>query len=538
MARPPVATRTLAAAIAGGGTITFNCGGTPHTILADTYVINGNVDIDGGNQITLDGEGLRQLFLVQEGASLTLRNIILQNGFADNGPGGAVRSFGTVLIQNSTLRENGTDTVWAGGALANDTTGVMTVESSTLEGNSAADGAAIYTSGPSLTVRNSEIRDNYTRDNGGFYGGAILQAHNPDGLVTIDESTLEGDQSNPNGSVGGAISLWSGQLKMEGSLAANNLGYGGGGAIYAAQGVTTAIHGSILSENQTLLEGNAGPYLGGAILNHGVLLIEDSTIHSNRAADGAGIYSGGENSSLTLSRSTVAHNVATGGGGGLMLASGENVVDNSTLTDNSADIGGGIRSDIAVGQGALTLSHVTLFGNSAETTSASLYADNGSQPVSVANSILANPRFTANCNDGAALTSGGYNVADDDSCALSSVGDQQNVDPQLGPLADNGGPTTTHLPWAGSPALDTIPGNCAATDQRGVVRPSGVGCDSGSVEVEVDALPTSTSTPTATGTPVLTATPTPTGTPVPIVQTFHIPPVARLIPVRYPLNAL
>ena len=369
----------LAAAISNGGAITFNCGSNPHTIIADTYVINGVVEIDGGNLLTLDGEGLRQLFLVQEGASLTLRNIILQNGYADNGPGGAVRSFGSVLIQNSSLRQNGTDTVWAGGALANDTNGVMTIENSTLEANSAADGAAIYTRGRSLTILSSAIRDNYTRDNGGFYGGgAILQEINPDGLVTIKESTLEGNQSNPNGSVGGAISLWTGQLLLEGTLVANNIGYGGGGAIYAAQGVTSAIHGSILVDNQTLPADGVNSYLGGAILNHGRLLIDDSTIRQNYATDGGGIYSGGVGSSLTLTRSTVADNVAAGGGGGLLLFPGENVIDNSTISGNSAAIGGGIRSGITVGAGAATLLHVTLFNNSAETNGASLYVDDGS----------------------------------------------------------------------------------------------------------------------------------------------------------------
>ena len=487
----------LAAAIGNGGVVTFNCGANPHTIIADTYVINSNVEIDGGNLITLDGEGLRQLFLVQEGASLTLRNIILQNGFGSSGPGGAVWNFGTLLIQNSTLRQNGTDTVLAGGALANDTNGVMTIESSTLEANSAADGAAIYTRGQALTIVNSQLLNNLTRDNGGFYGGgAILQEINPDGLVTIKGSTLEGNLSNPNGSVGGALSILSGQLSVESSTLANNTGYGGGGAIYLAQGVTAAIHTSTLSDNQTLPADGSNSYQGGAILNHGTLLIDDSTIRNNRAIDGGGIYSGGQDSSLTLSRSTVMDNVVTGGGGGLLLSSGENVIDNTTITGNSADIGGGIRSDIAMGSGAATLLHVTLYNNSATTTGATLYTDNGLQPVAISNSILANAQVNANCTSSAGLTSGGYNVADDDSCGLTATGDQQNVDPQLGALANNGGPTLTHLPAANSPVLDTISELCAATDQRGVARPQGAGCDSGAVEVEV-VTPTVTPVPGA-----------------------------------------
>ena len=66
-----------------------------------------------------------------------------------------------------------------------------------------------------------------------------------------------------------------------------------------------------------------------------------------------------------------------------------------------------------------------------------------------------------------------------------------NVDPQLGPLGNNGGPAQTHLPAAGSPALEAgyafpppAADACEKRDQRGVPRPQGGGvCDMGAVEV-------------------------------------------------------
>jgi hypothetical protein len=60
-----------------------------------------------------------------------------------------------------------------------------------------------------------------------------------------------------------------------------------------------------------------------------------------------------------------------------------------------------------------------------------------------------------------------------------------NVDPRLAALADNGGPTQTQALEAGSPAIDAVPASsagCAATDQRGVSRPQGGGCDIGAYE--------------------------------------------------------
>jgi hypothetical protein len=57
----------------------------------------------------------------------------------------------------------------------------------------------------------------------------------------------------------------------------------------------------------------------------------------------------------------------------------------------------------------------------------------------------------------------------------------------LGPRANNGGLTPTMLPGAGSIAIDAIPTSdtfvCTGTDQRGVSRPQGPGCDIGAVEV-------------------------------------------------------
>jgi len=57
------------------------------------------------------------------------------------------------------------------------------------------------------------------------------------------------------------------------------------------------------------------------------------------------------------------------------------------------------------------------------------------------------------------------------------------LDPKLGALASNGGPTKTPALRPGSPALDAAStADCPSTDQRGVVRPQGSVCDIGSYE--------------------------------------------------------
>jgi hypothetical protein len=96
-------------------------------------------------------------------------------------------------------------------------------------------------------------------------------------------------------------------------------------------------------------------------------------------------------------------------------------------------------------------------------------------------------------------------------CGFGQGTDLPNVNPQLQPLADNGGPTQTHALPATSPALDAGEDDgCPATDQRGVTRPQdgdqdgSATCDIGAYEYQV---PQPTPTPTAPG----SATPTPPG---------------------------
>ena len=107
------------------------------------------------------------------------------------------------------------------------------------------------------------------------------------------------------------------------------------------------------------------------------------------------------------------------------------------------------------------------------------------------------------------LTDNGYNLSSDGTCNLIPGTSLPNTNPNLGLLADNGGPTQTHALLTGSPAIDRIPsgangcGTTITTDQRGVTRPQGANCDSGAYEVAVviDAEPPAISNVTATPNP-------------------------------------
>jgi CSLREA domain-containing protein len=93
-----------------------------------------------------------------------------------------------------------------------------------------------------------------------------------------------------------------------------------------------------------------------------------------------------------------------------------------------------------------------------------------------------NPCQPANSAGLSMVVSLGTNTSTGIQCGLDQTSDQL-LDPVLGPLQDNGGPTRTAAPLTGSPVIDSA-GACTGVDQRGVVRPQGVACDRGAVELE------------------------------------------------------
>jgi hypothetical protein len=106
---------------------------------------------------------------------------------------------------------------------------------------------------------------------------------------------------------------------------------------------------------------------------------------------------------------------------------------------------------------------------------------------------------------GGSFQSNGYNIDTGSSCGFAATGDQQNVDPLLAALADNGGFTKTLALLAGSLAINAANpatptgsgGTCETTDQRGTTRPQGTACDIGAFEYIFPApAPAPTPTPT------------------------------------------
>jgi hypothetical protein len=302
------------------------------------------------------------------------------------------------------------------------------------------------------------------------------------------------------------------------------------GVFAVAAGVTATISG--------LTIGSGGDnYDGGGVYNEGTLTIDDTTLMNDNSGIGGAISNVG--GTLNVRDSTLTDDNADDLGGAIFNDGGSTAsITDSILLDDGADAGGGLWND-----GTATITDSTLSGDNAGNggdgggvlnygtlvVSASTLSDNSGGGIvnggvtSLAATIVVDSSSGEDCSGG--VTDAGYNLDDDGSCGFSVADHSQSgVDPDLGFVENNGGPTLTQAPMPGSPALDQIPlgttangmSLCPGTDQRGVSRPQGPRCDLGAVElVPVSQAISSPNAVVTTSRSPFSFTVTTTGIPVP-----------------------
>jgi CSLREA domain-containing protein len=236
----------------------------------------------------------------------------------------------------------------------------------------------------------------------------------------------------------------------------------------------------------TVADGTGG-FSGGGLLNSGTVKVANTTFSNNSASFGGGILNDG---TLEVTKSTLSNNSAGVNGAGIYNQSGSTLeVTNSTFSENSAtQDGGGIFNNVA---STLEVTNSTFSENSVGNTARGIFNNGGT--ATLRNTILSNSTSGGNlCTGTPPIADGGYNIDTDGTCVEESVTTSQTTDPRLDPdgLQDNGGPTKTIALLEGSPAINAIPqgengcGTDIKTDQRGVSRPQGSGCDIGAYEKE------------------------------------------------------
>ena len=325
-----------------------------------------------------------------------------------------------LVLADSSVRSNLVGALSIGGGIEND--GTLVLVRSRVTRNRAASGGGIGSGNTAVaSLEQSTVAGNAAADNG---GGLLL---GQDTVTSFDQVEI---QANTAGMDGAGVRT-DGQTTGAGVVLDGNSSSRWGGGLYVGPDSNTKLTDSTASANHALVG-------GGIFVNAGTLTVTGSTLNGN---DAAGF-----------------------GGGGLDNDTGTVSLTNSTISDNTANIfGGGVRG------GPTLLTNVTVAGNTAGTGGAV------SGGVTAKDTIL-----DGGC--AGTVTSLGHNLDSGSSCGLTGSGDLSGVAPLLGALAANGGPTWTRALLTGSPALDAGSASCMPTDQRGVKRPQGPGCDIGAYE--------------------------------------------------------
>jgi len=434
----------LRAAVAQGGIVTFDCGDAPVTITVDSEIpVTDDTTIDGGGMVTLSGGGKSRVLHIASPYDvptplLTLQHVAFEDGFTTDEwttlsaaeSGGAIFADGgsvTIIdcaFSNNQCAFNGQNVT--GGAVGGEGAGTIIIVASTFTGNTGSNGGAVGTRGKDITIVNSTFTDNQAT---GTYG-----------------HTVEGGD-------GGAISQDAADhsLTLCGDTFTGNVATASGGALWRrgfdSQGNDIV---SLVDISRSTFDHNgyrASPSIGGAISVSDVTLkISDSTVSNNLAGTGAGGIFCGDYTVMDFTNVTIVNNTSLGGGG--------------------IQLSGGVTGK---------LSNVTIAGNEGD----GLYGS-GNQ-IMLENCIIANnvPGLgdpSPSC-DGPFLAEG-QNIQfpmGGSACAPGIT----FVDPELGALQDNGGPTLTLRPAADSPAIGAGTA-CPPTDQTGATRPAA--CTLGAIE--------------------------------------------------------
>ncbi|MTD44757.1 hypothetical protein GKE82_10760 [Conexibacter sp. W3-3-2] len=463
-----------------------------------------------------DGGGA---ILVRAGATLDLRDAALTAN-STTGTGGAIAAGGTTTVARTTFQGNGA--TGPGGAIAqfvpgsdfgpDAVVGALTIEDSAFSGNASAfSGGAVarskygrnQTQAP-LTIRGSRFAANTAGVSGGAVGVNRVDDTTP---LTVTTSTFADNTAGDDDTDGTGGGLLVG-LVREGATATvdrstfsgNVAGSGGGLTVLAEAAADANVTRSTFTGNRA----GQGAAIG----------IQDPQLRARRGTRAAAPTDTG----VTLDALTIAGNTATDADGGAVRLDARPAEDPQT------------QQEILVAPTQVLRSSIVA-GNTTNGAPGDLGIAPGTQDTPGTGFVLQHSLVQVP----------GTARVRTDAARPSLIG----VDPQLGALADNGGPTATQLPSATSPALDAgsaAPGVTA--DQRGAARTvdladvanatGGDGTDIGAVERDAPPAPAPQPQPAAPAAAVPAAVPPAPTTPAGSTAIALPQPISRPAVVRAP----
>ena len=395
------------------------------TIEVKTLTVNGA----GADSTIVDGNKSASVFSIRGSSgppfSVTLKNMTITNGKASGSIGGGIfiEVDPSVTVTDCIISGNFANN--AGGGISNLGGGILTIMDSNISSNSAGFGGGIASGtmggAGTLTITDSTIGDNSARSNGGGIENS--------GLMSIDNTIII---NNTAAAFGGGIANFVEALSFE-----------------------TTITNSIINSNMAL-------EIGGGIIHAGKMNINNSTIINNT---GSGIVN--LLIMMTITNSTISGNKGVG------------IINNATISITNSNISGNFGDGFSNqdnGMGILPNTALTFSTISDNMRGIS----NFTGMVNLDSSIVAK-NSSGDCSG--SMISLGHNLASDNSCSLTAMGDLPNTNPLLGPIQNNGGPTESQALLPGSPAIGKGSPACPppSKDQRGVARPQGM-CDIGAFQ--------------------------------------------------------
>ncbi len=430
-------------------------------------VISGNASAGVGGGIYAAQAG--------ESSSVTIDRVTLSENWAEGGAG-AISASGDVKITDSFISEN--YGVSAGGIYL-DVNSTLVILNSQIDSNEATNngGGIFIAEDTNTTITKSQITNNHAgsmETNG--YGGGIYAISTPftELHLLVDRTLIDGNvaQRGAGGGIFYQNDANSGSLEIQESRISNNVSNdndpytdpdlhphdgGGGVMVYAGEGVQILIANSTIDHNRSYGKG------GGIDLGSALATIENTTISTNEAMEGGGVWAANaliRHSTITLNRAGIPQQVIatenypkTSGGGGL----------------NIGGLGGGQTA-------GTVLDHTIIAGNFHDWDEEQEWLDirdNNDRDDYISPDI--GFQYGGLIDDDPAILTANYSIIgttagalnesydfdSDVDLILSGTGDLINVDAQLGPLTNNGGPDLaagaslfTHLPQQGSPAID------------------------------------------------------------------------------------
>ena len=409
-------------------------------IYAGSYT---NVEINNSNVFNNSGDKGGGINVAN--GSVTLNNSAVNDNAGADG-GGIFADSGDIVMTNSQVTGNTAIAGNGGGVYVGKRPGeegaLLNATDSTINDNVAESGGAVHSDGGTVNLNNTTANNNLSSEDGGAInavngseiniqqgtlngndaktGGAIFGI---DSTITIDDVTLSDNEATGTGGFsegnGGAVALIQAILNAAGVNASGNSAFADGGAFAALYDSTMEFGGYIAN----IIQDNSATTGGGISADStSIVTIANANVENNTATEdggGFGVFgfnnfrSGGQprGTDVLIRDTTIANNVSNDDGGGIYL--GPNrvaTINNTVISDNSANEGGGIYN-----RGTLSCDSCTIASNTSTTSgggggiSLGNYPNSGTvSTATISGSIIENNEVSSSFGSGGGIKLDNY----------------------------------------------------------------------------------------------------------------------------------